>query len=111
MDLARHVDEHPHFIENLKTLSAEKAMIELTRLNGVGIWSASIFAMFYLGCRDIFANSDTSIEKAITSIYGRDHVCGSDEWFALQKKWEPFKTVACMILWSWVDAKMPEITD
>ena len=65
--------------------------------------------MFALGDKDVFAHSDTSLLKAIKVIYGEGTVQGSIEFNALQKKWSPFKTVACLLLWSWIDAKMPNI--
>ena len=105
---ANYLVANPNFISKLKQLHPTETITELTKLRGIGIWSASIFAMFHLNHADVFASADSSIAKAILLIYGDHFVAGSDEWNSLMERWTPFRTVACFILWSWVDAKMPK---
>ena len=57
----------------------------------------------------MFATSDATIMKAISKIYSSGGLVDDNCLIELQLRWTPFKTVACMILWSWVDAKMPKI--
>jgi DNA-3-methyladenine glycosylase II len=99
----------PSFIPGLSALSAPDCISKLIKLRGIGIWTASIFAMFYLGHRDVLATSDASIEKAVELIYGKKYIADPKRWFALTNSWSPYKTVACMVLWSWIDAKTPRI--
>ena len=51
--LAQTFKSDPNFIDRLKKLDAENCIIELTKLHGVGFWTASIFTMFYLGHEDV----------------------------------------------------------
>lgn len=99
----------PSYIDQLRNLDAESCIIELKKLHGIGSWTASIFTMFYLGHEDVFASSDATILKAIREIYGSGDLVDRNTLVDLQLRWTPFKTVACMVLWSWVDAKMPKI--
>lgn len=108
--LAQTLKSDPIFIDKLKNLDADLCIIELTKLHGIGVWTASIFTMFYLGHEDVFATSDATILKAIHKIYGVDIESDAITLTDLQLRWAPFKTVACMVLWSWVDAKMPIIS-
>lgn len=108
-NLATNCRNNPSFIHDLSALSASDCISKLTELRGIGIWTASIFAMFYLGHKDVLAKSDASIEKAVKLIYGKKYIAGTTQWFALTNTWSPYKTVACMVLWSWIDAKTPKI--
>lgn len=107
--LAQAFESNPSYIDELRNLNAEECIIELTKLYGIGVWTASIFTMFYLGHEDVFATSDATILKAISKIYSSGGVVDNDSLVELQLRWTPFKTIACMVLWSWVDAKMPQI--
>ena len=107
--LAQTLKSNPSFIDQLKNLDAESCIIELTKLHGIGFWTASIFTMFYLCHEDVFATSDATILKAISKIYCSGGLVDDNSLVDLQLRWTPFKTVACMVLWSWVDAKMPKI--
>ena len=39
-------DEHPNLIDELREMSSKDVLETLQRFNGIGIWSASIFALF-----------------------------------------------------------------
>jgi DNA-3-methyladenine glycosylase II len=107
--LAGHLIQTPDFLSELASLDTRQVIKKLTSVKGIGIWTASIFSMFYLGNPNVFADADTSILKAIRCIYGEKYVMCSDDLEKLKETWSPFQTVACLLLWSWVDARMPEI--
>ena len=48
-----------------KQKEEREILIELCKIKGIGIWTASIFAMGTLGYEDIFPYGDVSINKAI----------------------------------------------
>ena len=101
--LAQKILENPSYFKNLKTIEESQILNELCKIKGVGIWTASIFAMGSLGYQNIFPYGDVSLNKAIQSLY-KD---GLDKE-SIISNWSPYKSFACRVLWQWVDKGMPE---
>lgn len=89
-------DRQLHQMEN------EEVIEMLTRIKGVGRWTAEMILMFTLGRADVFAVDDLGIQNAMISLYKLDN---SDkkklkqEMLRLSAKWTPYRTYACMYLW------------
>ena len=81
-----------------------KYIIEgLQKIKGIGIWSASIFALFYLNHPDIFAWGDVSLKKAIRLLYEDVEVIEHERVIEITSKWTPYRSTACIVLWKWLD--------
>lgn len=84
----------------------EAAIAELTKLLGIGRWTAEMFLMFALGRPDIFSIGDLGLRNAVTDLYGlTDH----DEIEDLAASWAPYRSVASWYLWRHVDVR--DVTD
>ena len=57
----------------LKTLSDEKAIEYITKLKGLGVWSAEMFLMFNLNRPDIFPIKDIGLLRAISKNYKKSY--------------------------------------
>ena len=55
-------------IDNLNNLTNEAVIEELTKLKGVGLWTAEMFLMFTLGREDLFSSGDLGLKRAIEKI-------------------------------------------
>jgi DNA-3-methyladenine glycosylase II len=64
---------------------------ELTKIKGIGPWTAEMFLMFSLGRPDVFSPGDVGLKRAITKLYGPNK-CEPN-------RWSPYRTYACRILW------------
>ena len=95
---------NPLYFKKLKNCSKNEVINELSKIKGIGIWTASIFAMGPLGFEDIFPYGDVTLIKAIKLIYGEDTLVED-----VISKWSPYKTYACRVLWQWVDKGMIDI--
>ena len=96
--------DNPKYFEILKNNNENDILEKLCEFKGVGIWTASIFAMGTLHYNNVFPYGDVSLNKAIREIYG--------EAIPIEKiisKWSPFKSFASRVLWQWVDAGMPNL--
>ena len=81
-----------------------KEIIEgLQKFKGIGIWSASIFALFYLNHPDVFAWGDISIKKSIKLLYEEDQEMENERIIEITSKWIPYRSTACIVLWKWLD--------
>ncbi|MBO6489697.1 MAG: DNA-3-methyladenine glycosylase 2 family protein [Pelagibacteraceae bacterium] len=56
-------------IEKLKKMSDEESINYITKLRGLGVWSAQMFLMFNLNRPDIFPITDIGLLKAISKNY------------------------------------------
>ena len=97
-DLASKVDSKEIELEKLKDLENEEVIMELTKVNGIGRWTAEMFLMFSLGRPDIFSIGDLGLKNAIKRIYKLEKPTDI-EILAISEKWSPHRTFACRILW------------
>ncbi len=77
-------------ITNLDKLTDEEIITELTKVKGIGRWTAEMFLMFTLGRADILPKDDLGINKALKNL----NIKEKDT-----EKWKPYRTVASWYLW------------
>ena len=62
-----------------------------------------IFSIFYMQHPNVFAHGDVSVLRAICALYGKDIVEDARRLNDHIEKWSPFNSIACMMMWNWVD--------
>ena len=100
--IAQAFEEQPNLIEKLRKMSAEDVLEALQRFKGIGIWSTSIFALFYLHHPDVFVWGDVSLKKAIRLLYEEEEL-SEPQIEAIIQTWRPYRSTACLVLWQWLD--------
>ncbi len=98
-DLAQKVTNGSLDLIQLQKLDDEKVIHELTKVKGIGPWTAEMFLIFSLGREDIFSQGDLGLKRAIQKIYKLKFEPSSEEVTKIVKKWSPYKSYACRILW------------
>lgn len=98
-DLAEKVTQKEIRLETLKNLSDERVIAELTKIKGIGPWTAEMFLMFSLGREDIFSYGDLGLRRAIQKLYGFKKEPTRKQMEKIVHKWTPYRTYACRILW------------
>ncbi len=98
-DLATKVKDKTLHLENLKNMSDEDVMKELTSVKGIGPWTAEMFMMFSLGREDIFSHGDLGLRNAIKKIYNFKKEPTRKQIEKIVEKWSPYRTYASRILW------------
>ena len=92
--------------KKLAAMSNEEVIAYLTPIKGVGRWTVEMLLMFALGREDVFAVDDLGIQNAMIKLYKLDNSDKKkfrEEILRLSEKWSPFRTYACLHLWSWKD--------
>ena len=89
----------------LKTLSEAEASRVLMNIWGLGPWSVDMFMMFALGRTDVFSSGDLGLVRAIETIYRLPKDSSRDTFLTIAKKWSPYRTYACLLLWKTRDAE------
>jgi DNA-3-methyladenine glycosylase II len=80
----------------------------LTRIKGVGRWTAEMILMFSLGRPDIMPVDDLGIQNAMKSLYrlDLDGKILKEAILERSEKWRPYRTFAAIYLWRWKDGQM-----
>lgn len=101
-DLAQKINDKELALNRLSELKDEEVIVELTKVKGIGRWTAEMFLMFTLGREDVFSKGDLGLKNAIKKLY---KVEGITEEIVnqLTSKWSPYRTYACLILWRSLD--------
>jgi DNA-3-methyladenine glycosylase II len=102
-DLAQHVEEGTLELERLPELPDDEVTAQLTAIKGLGQWTADMFLMFHLGRPDILPVGDQGIRRAAQVEYGLRKLPDAGRLEKLARPWRPYRTLACLYLWSSLD--------
>lgn len=103
-DLSEKVKSGELNLDNLENLENEEVISELTKVKGIGKWTAEMFLMSGLGRPDIFSHGDLGLQNAIKKIYGLEKYDPA-EVEEIIVKWSPYRTYAARILWKSLELK------
>lgn len=82
-------------------LDDEAVIDRLTRVRGIGRWTAQMFLIFHLGRPDVLPADDYALRRALMSACGLPEIPGRDEAERRGSQWAPYRTVASWYLWEW----------
>lgn len=102
-DLADHFVRDSMVFNHLDTLSDDDVITELTKVKGIGVWTAQMFLMFTLGRTDIFAPDDRGLQLAVKKLYSLADVPSRAELEDIAAQWSPYRTIASWHLWHSLD--------
>lgn len=94
--------------EQLPDMEDEDIIEHLTRVKGIGRWSAQMFLMFALNRPDVMPVVDLGINVAIKKAYNKRKILKPAQTLKFAEKWRPYRSVACWYLWRSVDVVTPE---
>lgn len=106
LNVARFAIEEGLDHRRLEAMADEEVIEYLTRIKGVGRWTAEMVLLFGLGREDIFAFDDWGIQNAMIRLYKLDR--GDKKAFRekvlrISAKWSPYRSYACLYLWRSAD--------
>ena len=102
-DLAEKVQSGEVQLEKLEELEDEQVILELTKVKGIGRWTAEMFLMSALGRPDIFSLGDLGLRTAIKKAYGYKKLPSDRTVLRHSKLWSPYRTYAARVLWASLD--------
>jgi len=85
-------------LENLPE-DDEAAISELTKIKGIGRWSAEIYLLFAEGRPDIWPAGDLAVQKATGKIVGLDEAPSEKETRAIAEDWRPHRGAMAVFTW------------
>lgn len=102
-DLAEHFATGELDAQRLDALPDEKVIAEVTRVNGVGRWTAEMFLVFSLARPDVLALDDAGLLRAGGWALGLGRSATGPELAEAGASWRPYRSVASLYLWGALD--------
>lgn len=91
--------------KNIQTLSDKEILKKLTRLYGIGIWTAKMYLIFVLDRQDVLPYEDVAFLTSYKWAYKAEDV--SPESIKKKcRKWSPYSSIAARFLYRALDAGM-----
>ena len=102
--IARAVDSGAIDLAALGNIPADDAHAALTRLHGIGPWTADIYLLACLGHADAWPAGDLALQEAARIAFGLRQRPTPKEMGPLAEGWRPWRAVAARLLWSYYRA-------
>jgi DNA-3-methyladenine glycosylase II len=102
-DLTAHVQSGELPLDSLDAMSDEEVIAALTKVKGIGRWSAEMFLMFRLHRPDVLPVDDLGIVNAITAVYRLRKRPDAKRIRKIGDAWKPYRSVASWYLWRSLD--------
>lgn len=81
----------------------EQLIAELTKVKGIGRWTAEMFLIFFLMRPDILPADDIGLQRAMSLHYNNGKPLSKLKIRQIAGKWQPWRTVATWYLWRSLD--------
>ncbi len=98
-DLAERTISGEIAFERLAGLADEEVVAHLTRVKGVGVWTAHMFLIFALRRPDVLPTGDLGIRMAMQRAYRMRQLPKPERMEKIASAWRPWCSVACWYLW------------
>lgn len=86
--------------DELEQLGDDDAHRRLTRLHGIGAWSADIYLLSALGRRDAWPSADIALRSAMQEVFELASRPDRRMMDDLAEPWRPWRGVAARLLWT-----------
>jgi DNA-3-methyladenine glycosylase II len=98
-DLASHVQKRSLDFKRFARMDDLEIIAHLTRVKGIGRWTAEMFMMFNLRRPDILPVDDLGVRTAVMKAYGMAEAPLPKQLREFGERWKPHRTAASWYLW------------
>ncbi len=88
-------------LDALKNLNDDEVAEALTRIKGIGPWTAEIYLLTCLGRADIWPAGDLALQIGVQMMCRLPNRPGADEVRKIASAWQPWRAVAARLVWSY----------
>jgi DNA-3-methyladenine glycosylase II len=86
-------------LEGLRALDDPEARAALTRVKGIGRWTADIYLLLALRRPDVWPAGDLALATAVRQVLGLAATPDLGQMEAIGSDWQPWRAVAARLLW------------
>jgi DNA-3-methyladenine glycosylase II len=102
-DLSARITDGTLPLDALDRMTDDEVIDALTKVKGIGRWTAEMFLMFRLHRPDVLPVDDLGIVKAVQRAYRLRKLPTPARLLRLGESWRPYRSVACWYLWASLD--------
>jgi DNA-3-methyladenine glycosylase II len=102
-DLAEHTKSRRVNFASIVDLPDDRVIEHLTKVKGIGVWTAHMFLIFALRRPDILPTGDLGVRMAIQKAYELEELPKPKQIEELAATWRPYCSVATWYLWRSLD--------
>lgn len=88
-------------LKRLARMNDEQVLVQLTRIKGIGLWSANIYLLMAMRRADIWPAGDLALAVAIKELKGLPAKPSHAELELIAEQWRPHRAVAARMLWQY----------
>ena len=86
---------------SLSRLKDQDALARLTRIKGIGLWSANVYLLMAMRRADIWPAGDLALAVAIHELKDLKRRPSPEELEKIAEPWRPYRAVAARMLWQY----------
>ena len=101
--IARAFENKSFNVREIKKMDDAKAIEYITKLKGLGVWSAEMFLMFNLNRQDIFPTKDIGLLRAISKNYKTTYPPSKRFLEKISKLHSGYRTISTWYFWKSID--------
>jgi DNA-3-methyladenine glycosylase II len=105
--VARAFDDGTLESRRLHRMEAAEVVEAVTRIKGIGEWTAHMLLMFSLGHPDVLPVGDYGVRRGAMALYDLPELPKPLELTAVAERWRPYRSVASWYLWRHVETIPP----
>ena len=102
-NIAKNFSNKSFNVRELKKMNDEEAINYITKLKGLGVWSAEMFLMFNLNRPDVFPIKDIGLLRAISKNYKTSYPPNKRFLDKISKLHAGYRTVFTWYMWRSID--------
>jgi DNA-3-methyladenine glycosylase II len=107
-DLAAHVVNGTIPLEDLEALSDDDIVERLSRVRGIGRWTAEMFLIFQLRRPDVWPADDLGVRRGYAVAHRLADIPKPRELWALGEAYRPHRTIAAWYCWRAGETVLPD---
>src|ERR1041385_88409 len=101
LDLSASIVSGQLSFTKLARMSDDDARLALTRVKGIGSWSADVYLLMAMRRADIWPAGDLALAVAMKELKGLANRPEPEELERLAEQWRPHRAVAARMLWQY----------
>ena len=109
-DFAEKIHSGTFHLDAIEHMCDEEAILGLSSLKGIGVWTAEMILLFCLQRPDIFSYDDLAIQRGLRMIYHHRSI-DRKLFEKYRRRFHPYCSVASLYLWAVAGGAIPELRE
>ena len=106
-DLATKIDSGEVEVHDLEDRSDEEIVQRLTKVRGIGEWTAQMYLMFRLHRPDVWPTGDLGVRQGFAKAHGHETAPTAKELSPMGYTYRPWRSAAAFYCWRILETELP----